>query len=390
VPTVVVIVLTGLVIWAVVAVVRRSAPRKPHVTVTGSNHQVMDLLAGLFGLAPSDVTTTTKSDGLLSVLKDPRRGVIAELDQMSSPASGPSPLQDGFSIDRVAIVPDLAAKAEPLLAKFGYRFKSMGYRGYAIYTHRHDAEVARPTQNATYPARSGPPWHVSSEDHAVANEICIALRSQFYPRVVKTQTGDQIEVVGDLDRPDADEPALILARTWDPERASIVSMATLHPAIKLVVDGLLRSHGYQELFSAPGMPAVYVRRPYVEPQATELATTRKRVTCAQCGAELRLEERSFGSVLHCPRCGAVRKAQASARLPHDSDITADRDGSSPERAIVVGSVIEEYAWVAQNCPGLTVEVQAVILLGERPLDMLTLRSEAGETRDVFFDVSAIL
>jgi len=86
----------------------------------------------------------------------------------------------------------------------------------------------------------------------------------------------------------------------------------------------------------------------------------------------------------------VRKAQASARLPHDSDITADRDGSSPERAIVVGSVIEEYAWVAQNCPGLTVEVQAVILLGERPLDMLTLRSEAGETRDVFFDVSAIL
>jgi len=126
------------------------------------------------------------------------------------------------------------------------------------------------------------------------------------------------------------------------------------------------------------------------PKTTEPAMMRKPVTCAQCGAKLRLEKRSFGSVLRCPRCGAVRRAQASAPLLRDNDITADRDGSSPEGAIVVGSVIEEYAWVSQNCPGLTVEVQAVILLGERPLDMLTLRSEAGETREVYFDVSAFL
>ena len=126
------------------------------------------------------------------------------------------------------------------------------------------------------------------------------------------------------------------------------------------------------------------------PKATEPAVTRRLVTCAQCGAKLRLEKRSFGSVLHCPDCGAVRKAQASALLLRHSDISSHEDGSSPDRAIVVGSVIEEYAWVAQNCPGLTVELQAVILLRERPLDMLTLRSEAGETRDVYFDVSAFL
>jgi hypothetical protein len=116
--------------------------------------------------------------------------------------------------------------------------------------------------------------------------------------------------------------------------------------------------------------------------------TRKPVTCAQCGAKLRLEKRSFGSVLHCPRCSAVRKAQASTLLPRDSEITPDRDGSSADRAIIVGSVIEEYAWVAQNCPGLEVALQQVVIPGEESFDILTLRSEGGETRDVYFDVSA--
>jgi hypothetical protein len=55
---------------------------------------------------------------------------------------------------------------------------------------------------------------------------------------------------------------------------------------------------------------------------------------------------------------------------------------------VVSSVSEEYQWVRANCPGFKVEKQTLGHVGEKPFDLLHLRSESGETRDVFFDISS--
>ncbi|MBM3981832.1 MAG: hypothetical protein FJ304_16465 [Planctomycetes bacterium] len=65
----------------------------------------------------------------------------------------------------------------------------------------------------------------------------------------------------------------------------------------------------------------------------------------------------------------------------------DRDGSSPEKAIVVGSVGEEYEWMRRNCPGWQPVMQALSEIGGKPYDVHTLRDERGEERTVYFNIS---
>jgi hypothetical protein len=64
-----------------------------------------------------------------------------------------------------------------------------------------------------------------------------------------------------------------------------------------------------------------------------------------------------------------------------------RDGSSLARAIVVGSIGEEYAWVQRRCPGFRPQMQALQEIDGRPYDVLTLRNDRGEERTVYFDIS---
>lgn len=64
-----------------------------------------------------------------------------------------------------------------------------------------------------------------------------------------------------------------------------------------------------------------------------------------------------------------------------------RDGSSPEKAIVVGSVGEEYAWMQRHCPGFQPGMQALHEIDGKPYDVLTWRNAAGEERTVYFDIS---
>lgn len=64
-----------------------------------------------------------------------------------------------------------------------------------------------------------------------------------------------------------------------------------------------------------------------------------------------------------------------------------RDGSSPERAIVVGSVGEEYEWVRRNLPGYAPVMQALQHVNDEPFDVLTLRNDRGDERRVYFDIS---
>ena len=66
---------------------------------------------------------------------------------------------------------------------------------------------------------------------------------------------------------------------------------------------------------------------------------------------------------------------------------AGGDGSSAAKAVVVGSVDEEYAWIQRHCPGFRFRMQALQEIEGKPYDVLTLRNAAGEERTVYFDIS---
>ena len=66
---------------------------------------------------------------------------------------------------------------------------------------------------------------------------------------------------------------------------------------------------------------------------------------------------------------------------------AGGDGSSADRAVVVGSVGEEYAWIRRHCPGFQPQMQALQEIEGKPYDVHTLRNAAGEERTVYFDIS---
>ncbi len=63
------------------------------------------------------------------------------------------------------------------------------------------------------------------------------------------------------------------------------------------------------------------------------------------------------------------------------------DGSSPEKAVVVGSVAEEYRWMQRHHPGFQPGMQALSHIDGKPYDVLTWRNERGEERTVYFDIS---
>jgi hypothetical protein len=65
-----------------------------------------------------------------------------------------------------------------------------------------------------------------------------------------------------------------------------------------------------------------------------------------------------------------------------------RDGSSPEKAIIVDSIAEEYTWVRENCPGFAPSMQALVHHNGKPFDVLTLRAATGAERQVYFDISS--
>ena len=63
------------------------------------------------------------------------------------------------------------------------------------------------------------------------------------------------------------------------------------------------------------------------------------------------------------------------------------DGSSPTTAIPVGSIHEEYAWLASHLPGVRLVSQALVFFEERPFDLLIVADDLGDERRVYFDIS---
>ena len=70
------------------------------------------------------------------------------------------------------------------------------------------------------------------------------------------------------------------------------------------------------------------------------------------------------------------------------EIPPDRDGSSPRAAIPVESVAAEYGWLREHLPGFRLASQGLTNFEGRPLDVLTVRADSGEERQVFFDISS--
>lgn len=78
----------------------------------------------------------------------------------------------------------------------------------------------------------------------------------------------------------------------------------------------------------------------------------------------------------------VREFHAALRDALTKSIINSGDGTSPETAMFVISVVEEYQ--ALNAMGLTVEGQRLVHKGKHHYDVLTARDSDGATREVYF------
>lgn len=85
-----------------------------------------------------------------------------------------------------------------------------------------------------------------------------------------------------------------------------------------------------------------------------------------------------------------RKTDGSTGTPANtpgSVILEGGDGSSPEQALLVTDIAQEYNWVEQNCPGFRPTQQMLSENNGKRYDVLTLQNAQGETRTVYFDLS---
>jgi hypothetical protein len=65
----------------------------------------------------------------------------------------------------------------------------------------------------------------------------------------------------------------------------------------------------------------------------------------------------------------------------------DRDGSTPEKAVTVSSIAEEYQWMLQNHPDFRPGMQTLSEIAGKPFDVLTWHNDAGKKLTVYFDIS---
>lgn len=70
-----------------------------------------------------------------------------------------------------------------------------------------------------------------------------------------------------------------------------------------------------------------------------------------------------------------------------TSVTADRDGSSYAKAIVVNSIREEYDWVRAHYPEAKLKGQALSQHKGKPYDILTFFMADGNERNFYFDIS---
>ena len=69
------------------------------------------------------------------------------------------------------------------------------------------------------------------------------------------------------------------------------------------------------------------------------------------------------------------------------DSSQGRDGSSFQKAVIVGSVRAEYLYIDRTFPGSEILSQMIVDNNGNPYDVVTILPKEGTKRDVIFDVS---
>jgi hypothetical protein len=62
--------------------------------------------------------------------------------------------------------------------------------------------------------------------------------------------------------------------------------------------------------------------------------------------------------------------------------------SSSDTAVVVRTLWAEYTWLRQNAPDVSVVSRREMWEGNKLFDILTVKSDVGDSRDIYFDVTA--
>ncbi|MFN2337327.1 MAG: hypothetical protein ABR560_10200 [Bacteroidales bacterium] len=69
------------------------------------------------------------------------------------------------------------------------------------------------------------------------------------------------------------------------------------------------------------------------------------------------------------------------------DTSGGRDGSSFDKAVIVGSVRAEYLYIDRTYKGASIQSQMVVENNGNPYDVVTITTQDGSKRDVYFDIS---
>jgi len=74
--------------------------------------------------------------------------------------------------------------------------------------------------------------------------------------------------------------------------------------------------------------------------------------------------------------------------PQSVDNGSKLPGATSATAIKVGSVMEEYQWVARHLPNYKLVEQSMTRIDGTPYDLLNLRNGQGDERSCYFDISS--
>jgi hypothetical protein len=95
---------------------------------------------------------------------------------------------------------------------------------------------------------------------------------------------------------------------------------------------------------------------------------------------------AFALLLFTAACSSSKKTAATAPVAN-ATTAATSDGSSFEKAIVVKSITEEYAWVKKVCPECKFKKQALRQNNKKYYDLLYFDKD-GTTVIYYFDINS--
>ncbi|NRD19034.1 hypothetical protein HNV08_03160 [Winogradskyella eckloniae] len=96
------------------------------------------------------------------------------------------------------------------------------------------------------------------------------------------------------------------------------------------------------------------------------------------------------SLIIITSCSSTKTAKTATKAETNTSQSIDntgRDGSSFEKAIIVKSISDEYAFVKKACVNCTLLGQALAYNDKKPFDILRLKNAEGETVSYYFDIS---